>query len=455
MVQSPDPLHILQPYPAYKSSRVEWLGEVPEHWEVRRLTKVARIINGATPSTNEPKFWNGSIAWLTPDDLGRAASRYIHQGARSITDDGYMACGTRLAPAGSIAISTRAPIGHLAILEGDACVNQGCHLLTPDEIINPTFLYFILLTTRPFVQSLGQGSTFTELSRTTLSDFRVPLPPLPEQQAIVRYLDAADAKIQAYIRAKQRLIVLLEEERKALINQAVTRGLDPNVKLKHSGVEWLGEVPEHWEVRRLKQVCSRSALYGANIKAAYYEKQGVRFLRTTDITDDGHLCNDGVYVPADMVSEYLLTDGDLLLSRSGTVGRSFLYSAKLHGNCAYAGYLVRFTPNTAILPYYLFFLTKSDPFAAFVGIMTISSTIQNLNAEKFANMHIPLPPTPEQQAIVKHLDKATAGIDAAIARTQRQIDLVEEYRTRLIADVVTGQLDVRDSSQWLAGLQIA
>ena len=156
---------------------------------------------------------------------------------------------------------------------------------------------------------------------------------------------------------------------------------------KPSGVEWLGKVPAHWEVRRLKTLCSKSAIYGANVAATSYATAGVRFIRTTDITEDGILRPAGVFLPREAVLDYLLADGDLLISRSGTIGRSFLYRRAVHGPCAYAGYLVRFVLAFGISPEYTFLFTKTPAFGAFLESMTISSTIENVNASKYANSH--------------------------------------------------------------------
>ena len=236
-----------QPYSCYRFSGIEWLSSLPTHWQARRISTFADILNGATPSTSIPDYWGGAVTWITPEDLGRLKGRFITDGARRITVDGYKSCGTTLAPAGSIAISTRAPIGHLGILSSDACVNQGCRLISLNGEMLSEYLYYTLLTSRSYLQSHGEGSTFTELSRMKLSGFRVPVPPLAEQSCIVSYLDQADSRIQSYISAKERLIELLTEQKQAVVNQAVTRGLDPNVPLKPSGVEWLGDVPAHWE----------------------------------------------------------------------------------------------------------------------------------------------------------------------------------------------------------------
>ena len=199
-------------------------------------------------------------------------------------------------------------------------------------------------------------------------------------------------------------------------------------------------------MRRLKMLCSQSSLYGANVSAVSYTDDGVRFLRTTDITDSGELRPGGVRLPSELVQDYMLQDGDVLISRSGTVGRSFLYCSKLHGPCAYAGYLVRFVLKPDVVPEYIFSFTKTQSFADFLRIMAISSTIENVNGEKYANMPLLLPPIEEQTAIVDYVGQATTNIDAAIGRAHREIELLGEYRTRLIADVVTGKLDVREAA---------
>ena len=178
-----------KPYPAYKSSGVEWLVEVPAHWEVARTKSVASILNGATPLTNDPSYWDGDILWLTPDDLGSIEGIRVKSSFRKITQAGYDSCGTSLAPRDSIVISTRAPIGHIGILDQPGCVNQGCRLLALGDGIDAGYIYFLLLSAREELQSLGAGTTFNELPRVRLGNFPLVVPPLPEQTAIARFLD--------------------------------------------------------------------------------------------------------------------------------------------------------------------------------------------------------------------------------------------------------------------------
>ena len=196
-------------------------------------------------------------------------------------------------------------------------------------------------------------------------------------------------------------------------------------------------MPAHWEVVRLKNLCARSALYGANVATSHYADAGVRYIRTTDITDDGVLKKGGVFLPDELVCDYLLDDGDILLSRSGTVGRSFLYNSKLHGLCAYAGYLVRFVPSSQALPQYLFQFTKTQSFSVFLRTMAISSTIDNVNAEKYANVFLPLPPLPEQAAITDFLNRETGKTDALVEKKHALIARLKEKRGALISRAVT------------------
>ena len=442
----------VQPYPTYKPSGVEWLGDVPEHWDVRRTGTIARILNGATPSTGNVDYWDGDIVWITPDDLGKLHGRYIAGSVRRITEHGYRACGTSLAPAGSIAISTRAPIGHLGILSSDACVNQGCRLLMPDTVVETEYLYYALSATTSALASFGQGSTFTELSRTLLAAFRLPLPPLPEQAAIVRFLDHADEQIQRYIAGKERLIALLEEERQALVHQAVTRGLDPNVPLKPSGVEWLGDVPEHWETAQLGSIGRFSKGNGGTKEDEV--PVGVPCIRYGDIyTSHKYFIKASrAYIEQEKTSEYTpLRFGDILFAGSGEtieeIGKS---AVNLIKEPAYSGGdVIIFRPTVRVNAEFTGYATDSPGAQAQKSIMGRGFTVMHIYGNQLKNIQIALPPIDEQDGIVEHINNGTALIDDTIARSRRQINLMNEYRTRLIADVVTGQLDVRETAAQL------
>ena len=216
---------------------------------------------------------------------------------------------------------------------------------------------------------------------------------------------------------------------------------------------WFGAVPENWRAIPLKHLCNRYSLYGANIPAEMYESDGVRFLRTTDIGEDGTLGADGVFVPREPVAESILAEGDFLISRSGTVGRALVYR-ETDGPCSYAGYLVRYVLNEKRSARWLFYVTKSAPFAVWLGASAIEATIGNVNGEKYANLVLPVPPFEFQRAISDFLDRETARLDALVAAKQRLLDLLAEKRKAIIATAVTRGLDpkvkLRDSGvPWL------
>lgn len=432
-------------YPHYRPSGIEWLGEIPEHWEVKALKRTFTTINGATPKSCNPEYWDGDIPWATPDDLGNLRGSTLNATRRMITQEGYASCGVALAAEGSLVLSTRAPIGHLAIAGVRLCTNQGCRSLVFRGDDDRRFFFYQLFTTRPELQSLGQGSTFTELSRDRLTSTYLVSPPLPEQRAIAAFLDHETARIDALIEKKRRQIELLQEKRSALISHAVTKGLDPDAKMKDSGVEWIGSIPTQWEVKRLKFLVSEPLKYGANEAAELDDPEHPRYIRITDVDENGRLRDETFKsIPEDVARPYLLKEGDLLLARSGaTVGKSFYYEPSW-GRAAYAGYLIRarFDP-TKTMPRFINYFTNSQQYWQWLGSSFIQATIQNVSAEKYANLIVPVPPFEEQKRIVSYLDSMWQRLNNMADKVRQSIQVLKEYRSALISAAVTGKIDVR------------
>ena len=268
------------------------------------------------------------------------------------------------------------------------------------------------------------------------------LPTLPEQCTIVRYLDEADSRIQSYISAKERLIELLTEQKQALINQAVTRGLDPNVPLKPSGVEWLGDVPAHWEVRRLKSVGDAVIGLTYSPQDVVNKEDGVLVLRASNVSEGKLAYGDNVYVSCSVPDRLVTQVGDILIcSRSGSralIGKNARIDAESSG-LTFGAFMTIFRSTCNEYLHYIF---NSKLFEYQSGAF-LTSTINQLTLGILYAFKIPLPPSGEQREIIRYLDKATLAIDTELDRSHRQIELMQEYRTRLIADVVTGKLDVR------------
>jgi len=245
-----------QAYAEYKDSGVEWLGEIPCHWDLKPIKYLFEIINGSTPKSGEETFWDGEITWITPSDLSKLRSQVIGESIRTITKKGLDSCGTSLVPSDTIILSCRAPIGSLAVTSKEACTNQGCKSLVKKYDLSTKFFYYYLSISTKQLNNLGRGTTFLELSSDELGSYALGIPNAEEQTQIANFLDHETAKIDNLIQQQQQLIELLKEKRQAVISHAVTKGLDPNVPMKDSGVEWLGEVPEHWIVAGFKKYLS-------------------------------------------------------------------------------------------------------------------------------------------------------------------------------------------------------
>ena len=239
-------------YETYKPSGIDWIGEVPIDWKMLRIKNVASIVNGSTPSSSVEEYWDGDIIWATPGDFNKF-DKIIDDSESKITEAGYKSCGTSMVPVGSVVITTRAPIGNVLIAGKELCTNQGCKSLVPNRI-ESRFLYYIISISSIELNILGQGTTFLELSKESLGTFKLPLPKYDEQLAIANYLDDQTQKIDQLIANKKAQVEKLKELRQIEINNAVTKGLNPNTEMKDSGIEWLGKIPKHWEVKRLKNI---------------------------------------------------------------------------------------------------------------------------------------------------------------------------------------------------------
>lgn len=431
-------------YQSYRTSKMQWLPPVPEHWDEQRAKVFFREVDERSRTGEEELLSVSHLTGVTP----RSQKNVTMFKAASYV-------GSKLCSPGDIVINTLwAWMAALGASRNVGIVSPAYGVYRPHhaDSFNPAYLDY-LLRTRAYVaeyigRSTGIRSSRLRLYPNQFLDIALIQPPRTEQDQMVAYLRAQDAHIARFIKAKRDLIGLLTEQKLRIIDHAVTRGIDASVALKPSGIDWLGDVPGHWDVMPLKRACVRSALYGANIPATHYTDTGVRFLRTTDILESGRLKTGGVFLPDVMVRNYLLSEGDVLLSRSGTIGRSFLYRSEKHGQCSYAGYLVRFSPSEVLLPEFLFCYTKTRAFADFIKLNAISTTIENLNGDKYAKMAVPVPPLAEQQAICQWITDECQPLEETIARAEDEIKLIREYRDRQIADVVTGQVDVRG---WVSG----
>jgi len=296
------------------------------------------------------------------------------------------------------------------------------------------------------VQAKSKGVSYPAINSSELADILISLPSLEEQKLIADYLDRETTEIDNLIAEKEKMLALLEEKREALISLAVTRGLDSNISLKRSGLDWLGDIPKHWHRTRLKHLAKEPLAYGANEAALEDNPSYPRFIRITDIKEDGSLRLETFKsLSPEVAQPYLLNDGDVLLARSGaTVGKAFIYRREW-GKACFAGYLIRCRcSKEKLIPDFLFYYTQSNSYWSQIYAGTIQATIQNFSGEKYGDVFMPIPPLPEQQNIVNYLDYETSKIVKLLVAIRESIALLKERRSALITAAVTGQIKLED-----------
>jgi type I restriction enzyme S subunit len=364
---------------------------------------------------------------------------------KAITEAGRASRRLELLPRGTLLFSMYASLGTVSLLQIDATVNQAIIgiRLKPSEVI-PDFGLFYLEYQKPEVVRMASASTQANLNAEKVRTLPILLPPLEDQECIVRFLDHAGGRVERAIRAKKKLIALLHEQKQAIIHRAVTRGLDPTVPLKPSGIPWLGDIPQHWEVRRAKyifrEVDERSRT-GSEELLSVSHLTGVTPRSEKNIT---------MFKASSYVGHKLCRPRDLVVNTMwawmgalGVSARTGIISP------AYAVYRPR-DPD-GLVGDYVDGLLRTRPYVSNIICRSTGLRLSRLRLypDEFFRLPILLPPTDEQKRIVDQIAIETAKLNTAIARTEREIALLREYRTRLIADVVTGKLDVREAARHL------
>ena len=421
--------------------------QLPAGWDIKPTKHVFSILNGATPSSSERSFWDGDIYWATPEDIGSLQGRALKNTKRTITRDGYNNSGTQIAPEGSIVLTTRAPVGNLALTEIPLCTNQGCKTLVPKSaFFNTNYFYYQLLSRKEELCSLATGTTFQELGTDALRAFEIWLPSASEQHAIATYLDNETTKIDALIAEKERLLSLLAEKRRALITQAVTRGLNPDAPMRDSGVEWLGEIPGHWEISKLKMLGRVRTGIPKGRNLGNRETVTLPYLRVANV-QDGYLNLSDVAkieVLPEEAQTYRLEKGDVLMNEGGDadkLGRGTVWNGSLdpclHQNHVFAVRCFHVEST------WLAAVTSSDYAKFYFESRSKQSTnLASISSTNIQELPVVLPPQEERLVIVKYLEEQTSKLDGLGTIAKRAIKLLQERRAALISAAVTGQIRV-------------
>jgi type I restriction enzyme S subunit len=419
-------------------------GKYPADWVLHRMGDLGDFYGGATPSTQQPSYWNGSINWLVPSDISTLPEeqKYIYDTGDKITEAGLAACSAVLLPAGTVTMSSRATLGDCVILGKEMCTNQGFISCKCNEhIINEYLLYWIRQY-KNYISRYAAGTTFLEIGRRQFKKLRIAIPE-PEEQALIV---GALADIDRAIEVTRKAIDQAGLVKKALMQNLLSGRLKPDGTWRKPDEfyvdEKFGRVPKGWNYLRLRDVLNSQLEYGANTSAIPYSKDFPRFIRITDIDDAGNLLEDTkVSLDPEIAKSYMLEENDFLFARTGnSVGRTFLYK-NAYGPSAFAGYLVRAKLNQSlILPEYLNNLCLSQYFDSFKVSMARVGAKPNINAREFSNFRFILPERiDEQDQIAKSIYQFTFLIEAKT----RKINYLIKIKKSLMQNLLTGKIRVQ------------
>ncbi len=445
-----EPVRRFKPYSSYKDSEVAWPGWIPAHWQVKRLKHLVTFMGGGTPSKEQVDYWSGDIPWVSPKDM---KTEVVRDAEDHITEEAVAVSATRVVGSGSVLMVVRSGIlRHSIPVAINACrvaLNQDMKALIPAPEASSTYLAAVIRGEQQglLTQWRKEGATVESLEHDLIANTRFPVPPIAEQQAITAFLEGESAKIDSLVAKKERVIALLEEKRAALISHVAKRGLDSSVRTKESGVGWLGKIPAHWDVRRLKHLVRFVGGGTPSKESLDYWSGEIPWVSPKDMKTEvlsgaeDHVTEEAVAASATRLVD---TGAVLIVVRSGILRHSIPVAIN---RCIVAlnQDMKALIPSSALSSEYLAALIRGEQQGLLVQWRKEGATVESLEHELIANTRCPVPPLAEQYAIAAFLMRETREIDDLVAKVDEAVDRLREFRTALISAAVTGKIDVRDS----------
>ena len=433
-------------YSEYKDSGVKWIGEIPGHWKMPKLNRVvSKVGSGSTPRGGSEVYIDEGIKFLR--------SQNIHFEGLNLDSVVYIPDSineqmknTQVQPFDVLLNITGGSIGRCFYVDdtlGKANVNQHVCIIRPLSVNYRFLKYFLQSNSGQSQVWFYQKGDREGLSAESIKTFRLPLPPLPEQQAIVTYLDTKVAKIDEYISIAEKKIAALEELKQSIIAEAVTRGIHKEVPMKDSGVKWIGMIPEHWKIMRLRFVCEfRNGYTPSKANPKFWENGTIPWFRMEDIRDSGRFLNEAKqYISKEAVKgDGLFEAGSFILATTATIGEHAMLIADSLANQRFTNLKIRKSLISKLSRnfffYYLFVIDE------YCKSTTRKATFPSVDMTDLKNIGVSIPPIEEQQEIVTYLDSKVANINQLCQAERSQIEKLKEYKQRLISDVVTGKVKV-------------
>ncbi|MDH0694473.1 restriction endonuclease subunit S [Acinetobacter pittii] len=442
-----------QKYAEYKDSGVEWLEDVPREWDIIKIKHLSTVKRGASPRPiDDPKYFddNGEYAWVRIADVS-ASDMYLLNTTQTMSDLGS-SLSVKLEP-NQLFLSIAGTVGKPCINKIKACIHDG-FVYFPELKIPNKYLFYVFAGEQAY-KGLGKMGTQLNLNTDTVGDIKVALPKSQSDiYKIIEFLDHETAKIDSLIAKQEKLIELLKEKRQAVISHAVTKGLDPNVQMKDSGVEWLGEVPEHWTKSKLVSVadgtkgCFVNGPFGSDLLANELRDEGVPVVYIRDIKPTGYKRKSTVHVTEQKARQLEICNvkvDDVIISKVGDPpGDACLYP-KGEPDAIVTQDVIRIrVDRSRFNPKFIVYLLNSDFGRLVMDNISVEGTRKRVSLGDFKDTRFVFPPLKEQELIVENLNSACKSIDLIIARAIHGIGLIQERRTALISAAVTGKIDVRN-----------
>lgn len=427
----------LKPYPEYKASGVEWLDQIPASWKIIRTSLVTKLTTGWTPPTGDSESYIGDNLWANISDLG---PRVLENTAKRISDAAIEASRMSKSPKGSLLFSFKLSVGQVSFAGCDMFTNEAIATFAETESLSLRFAYYAL--PEFLIRNAGENIYGARLlNQELMRSARLCIPPKVVQEEIAGFLDRETAQIDELIGKQERLVEMLAEKRQAIITHAVTRGLDSSVPTKPSGIPWLGDVPEHWTVRKFSHV---TAINGGQVDPRQEPWASMLLIAPNHVeSGTGRITHRETSADQGADSgKYLVKAGEVIYSKIRPYLRKVVIAPE---NCLCSAdmYGISASPG-AMSNRYLQELMLSQPFTDFTADSSARVAMPKINRESLAQGFLWYPPLSEQEAILGYIDRETVLTDQLEKRSQRFIALLRERRSALISAAVTGRIDVRE-----------
>lgn len=427
----------MERYKEYKSSKVYWISEVPKSWQQIKISRIFHSIgSGTTPSSGDNTFYvDEGINWLQSGDF---KDNCVYSTTKKISEAAINRYGLKLYPENAIVLAMYgASIGKVGFLKIKTTVNQACCVLYDSPIMDIHYAFYSLISEKDNLIRKSKGGTQPNISQELIKGHYLAVPPLAEQKQIVRYLEDKTSKIEAYVSEKEKEILLLQELKQKTIADAVTKGLNPDVKTKDSGISWIGEIPEHWETKRVASFFTGKV----ETNLDFFYKHAFKFYYGT-LVPKNEVGDEDEY--RETYVKYSVIHKDDILINGLNLNYDFVSQrvaiAPSDGIITSAYIVVRPRNGTNAL-YYNYLFKAMDSMKLFHGMGT--GIRLTLSYDELKKQVIVVPPADEQRAIVSYIEEKCQKIDSLTTELQSEIDYLKEYKQRLIADCVTGQVNVQ------------